>query len=102
MIGLEPGALTRQYQDFLMPVQNCAEKTWGAEWQSKFYPLAVEQSRLGNDPGDENFYGLPILTQTINLWYTIPVLQEAGVHPPKTYDEMLAAPRSSAAWAWRH
>ena len=91
MIGLEPGALTRQYQDFLMPVQDCAAKTWGEDWKSKFYPLAVEQARLGNDPGDENFYGLPILTQTINLWYTIPVMEQAGVAPPKTYEELQAA-----------
>jgi raffinose/stachyose/melibiose transport system substrate-binding protein len=91
MIGLEPGALTRQYQDFLMPVQDCAAKTWGQDWQSKFYPLAVEQARLGNDEGDENFYGLPILTQTINLWYTVPVMEQAGVAPPKTYDELKAA-----------
>jgi len=90
LIGLEPGALTRQYQDFLRPSQDCAAKAWGANWQDKLYPLAVEQSRLGNEKGDENFYGLPVLTQTINLWYTIPVLKDAGVEPPKTYDELKA------------
>ena len=31
-----------------------------------------------------------MLTQTINLWYTIPVLDEAGLEPPKTYDELKA------------
>src|SRR5271156_2038996 len=72
IIGLEPGALTQQYRKFLMPLQDCAAKTWGADWKDKLYPIAVDQARLGNPPGDENFYGLPILTQTINLWYTVP------------------------------
>ncbi len=88
IIGLEPGALTQQYRKFLMPLQDCAAKTWGADWKDKLYPIAVEQARLGNPAGDENFYGLPILVQTINLWYTVPVLKDAGVTPPTTYAEL--------------
>ncbi|MDH3659250.1 MAG: extracellular solute-binding protein [Alphaproteobacteria bacterium] len=88
LIGLEPGALTQQYRDFLAPAQDCAASVWGDDWQSKFFPLAVDQLRLGNPDGDENYYGLPVLTQTINLWYTIPVLEDAGLEPPKTYDEL--------------
>jgi raffinose/stachyose/melibiose transport system substrate-binding protein len=91
VIGLEPGALTRQYQNFLMPLQDCAVASWGADWKSKFYPIAIDQARLGNPKGDENFYGLPVLTQTINAWYTIPVLKDAGVAPPKSYDDLLKA-----------
>lgn len=97
LIGLEPGALTRQYQDFLLPAQDCAKQVWGDGWKDKFYPLAVDQLRLGNAEGDENFYGLPVLTQTINLWYTVPVLEKAGLSPPKTYDEMLAAAKTLQA-----
>ncbi|MCP4384016.1 MAG: extracellular solute-binding protein [Hyphomicrobiales bacterium] len=91
IIGLEPGALTQQYREFLMPVQDCAEKTWGPDWKDKFFPVGIDQARLGNPDGDENFYGLPVLTQTINLWYTIPVLEEAGIEPPTNYDELKAA-----------
>ncbi|MDR3473409.1 MAG: ABC transporter substrate-binding protein [Devosia sp.] len=89
LIGLEPGALTRQYQDFLLPLQDCAVKSWGADWKAKFFPLAVDQIRLGNVKGDENYYALPVLTQTINMWYTIPVLKDAGLQPPKTYNDLL-------------
>jgi raffinose/stachyose/melibiose transport system substrate-binding protein len=89
IIGLEPGALTQEYRDFLFPLQDCAKKSWGDNWQDKFYAIGVDQSRLGNPSGDENFYGLPILDQTINLWYTIPLFEEAKLTPPKTYDEML-------------
>jgi len=70
-------------------LQDCAEANWGPDWKEKFYPIGIEQARLGNPAGDENFYGLPLLVQTINLWYTIPRFEEAGLTPPKTYDEML-------------
>jgi len=89
IIGLEPGAFTQQYKQLLLPLQDLAAKVWGDSWKEKFYPIAIEQARLGNAKGDENFYGLPVLTQTINLWYTIPVLQDLNAQPPKTYEEML-------------
>ncbi len=88
IIGLEPGALTQQYRDFLAPAQECAETAWGTDWQDQFFPLAIEQTRLGNPEGDLNFYGLPVLTQTINLWYTVPVLEAMDATPPETYEEL--------------
>jgi raffinose/stachyose/melibiose transport system substrate-binding protein len=91
IIGLEPGALTQEYRQFLIPLQDLAAATWGDNWQDNFFPIGIDQVRLGNPTGDDNIYGLPVLTQTINLWYTIPVFQEAGLEPPKTYDEMKAA-----------
>ena len=90
IIGLEPGALTQEYRDFLMPLQDCAVTSWGENWQDKFFPIGVEQARLGNPSGDENFYGLPMLTQTINLWYTRPLLEAAGLQPPANLDEYKA------------
>lgn len=90
IVGLEPGALTQQYRDFLTPVQECAQTTWGDDWQDRFFPLSIDQARLGNPEGDENFYGLPVLTQTINMWYTVPVLDAMGVEPPTTYEELKA------------
>ena len=89
LIGLEPGALTQQYRDHLMPLQDCAAQTWGENWQDQFYPVGIEQARLGNPAGDENIYGLPVLVQTINMWYTVPIFEDAGVEPPTTYDELL-------------
>lgn len=89
LIGLEPGALTQQYRDHLMPLQDCAAQTWGENWQDQFYPVGIEQARLGNPAGDDNIYGLPVLVQTINMWYTVPVFEEAEVEPPTTYDELL-------------
>ena len=97
LVGLEPGGLTQQYRDRLAPVQDCAVSLWGEDWQSKFYPIGIEQARLGNPEGDENFYGIPLLVQTINLWYTIPAMQDLGLEPPKTYDELKALAEKARA-----
>ena len=91
IIGLEPGALTQEYRQFLIPLEDLASETWGDAWQDNFFPIGMDQARLGNPSGNESFYGLPVLTQTINLWYTLPLFAEAGLEPPTTYDEMKAA-----------
>jgi raffinose/stachyose/melibiose transport system substrate-binding protein len=75
IIGLEPGALTQEYRQFLIPLEDLAVQTWGDDWQDNFFPIGIDQARLGNPPGDESFYGLPVLTQTINLWYTVPIFE---------------------------
>lgn len=90
IVGLQPGALTQQYRDYLMPLQDCAEQTWGADWQDKFYPIGIEQSRMGNPDGDENFYSLPILTQTVNLWANTNIFEEQGKELPKTWDDLVS------------
>jgi raffinose/stachyose/melibiose transport system substrate-binding protein len=91
IVGLQPGSVTQLYRNQLLPLQSCAQKLWGDDWQSKFYPVGVDQARLGNPKGDENFYALPILDQTINLWATVPLFQKAGIsQPPTTWDEFKA------------
>lgn len=91
IVGLQPGALTQQYREKLMPLNECAAKTWGDNWQEKFYPIGIEQARMGNPKGDENFYSLPILDQTVNLWANTEIMGKEGVTPPKTWDELKAA-----------
>lgn len=91
IIGLEPGALTQEYRDFLIPLEDLAKEAWGDDWQKNFFQIGLDQARLGNPSGNESFYGLPLLTQTINLWYTLPIFADAGLEPPTTYDEMKAA-----------
>lgn len=88
IVGLQPGALTQQYRDYLMPLQDCAADTWGEGWQDKFYPIGIDQARMGNPEGDENFYSLPLLTQTVNLWANTEILDEQGQEIPQTWDEL--------------
>ena len=56
IIGLEPGALTQQYKQFLMPLQDLAAKVWGNDWKEMFYPIAIEQARLGNATANVSNY----------------------------------------------
>ncbi|NHI20502.1 extracellular solute-binding protein [Phycicoccus endophyticus] len=88
IVGLQPGALTQQYRDKLMPLQQCASDTWGSDWQSKFYPIGIEQARMGNPDGDENFYALPLLVQTVNLWGNSEIFEDKGVTAPTTWEEL--------------
>lgn len=90
IVGLQPGALTQQYRENLMPLQDCAAETWGDDWQDKFYPIGIEQARAGNPEGDENFYSLPILVQTVNLWANTELFDAAGATIPTTWDELKA------------
>lgn len=90
IVGLQPGALTQQYRDELMPLQQCAADQWGEDWQDQFYPIGIEQARLGNPEGDDNFYALPILVQTVNMWATDPLLEAVDQEIPSTWDEMAA------------
>ncbi len=89
LIGLEPGAITQQYRKYLAPVQDKIQDVWGMNWVDRFNQIGLDQARLGNPEGDNNFYGLPVLVQTINAWYAIPVLEEAGLEVPETYNDML-------------
>lgn len=51
IIGLEPGALTQQYKAVLQPVQDLVVKNWGKNWKNSFYPIGLDQARLGNPSG---------------------------------------------------
>lgn len=88
IVGLQPGALTQQYREKLMPLQDCAEKTWGKDWQDKFFPIGIEQARMGNPEGDENFYALPMLVQTVNMWGNKEIMSSEGLEIPKTWDDL--------------
>ena len=90
LVGLQPGALTQQYRDKLLPLQDCAERSWGPDWQDRFYPIGIEQARMGNPEGDENFYALPLLVQTVNLWANTEIFEAEGVEIPRTWDELLS------------
>ena len=91
IIGLQPGKLTQQYRENLMPLNQCAEDAWGADWEDKFHPIGLEQARLGNPEGDDNIYALPLLVQTVNLWANTQLFSEAGTEIPETWDDLKSA-----------
>ncbi|MCV2395133.1 extracellular solute-binding protein [Actinotalea sp. M2MS4P-6] len=90
IVGLMPGAQTQQYRDYLMPLNECAASQWGDDWEDKFYPIALDQARLGNPDGDDNFYGLPVLTQIMNIWANTEIMDETGAEIPQTWADLEA------------
>ena len=69
IIGLQPGSLTQQYREQLAALNSHAEKEWGADWQSKIFPVNLKQMGMGNPSGDTNFYILPQESQILVIWY---------------------------------
>lgn len=90
VVGLQPGAMTQQFRDHLLPLQDCAARVWGDDWEDLFYPIGLDQARAGNPEGDDNYYSLPLLVQTVNLWANTEIMEETGQDIPETWDEMVA------------
>jgi raffinose/stachyose/melibiose transport system substrate-binding protein len=44
IIGLEPGALTQEYRQFLIPLEDLAAAAWGDNWQDNFFPIGIDQA----------------------------------------------------------
>ncbi|HEY2123793.1 MAG TPA: extracellular solute-binding protein [Chthoniobacterales bacterium] len=91
IIGLQPGSLTQQYREQLASLNPYAEKEWGADWQSKIFPVNLKQMAMGNPAGDTNCYILPQESQILVIWYNKEIFKKLGLEVPKTYAELIAA-----------
>ena len=90
IIGLQPGSLTQQYREQLAALNSSAEKEWGADWQSKIFPVNLKQMAMGNPPGDANFYILPQESQILVIWYNKEIFKKLNLEVPKTYQDLIA------------
>jgi raffinose/stachyose/melibiose transport system substrate-binding protein len=97
LLGLQPGSFTQQYRPYLRPLQSFAQQTWGANWQSRFYKVDIDQLRLGNPRGDNNIYDMPEESQVINIWYNTQLFQSLGLKPPRTMDDLVKVARVLSA-----
>lgn len=80
-----------------------AEVAWVPEFASLGYLYNLKDTPLTQDTGDfletplgstryqDGIYGVPQVTDTLGLMYNKKLLNEAGVTPPKTWDEMKTA-----------
>jgi multiple sugar transport system substrate-binding protein len=59
------------------------------EIESDFFPI-VEAMKRGDD-----YYGLPTAVRSLALFYNKALFAEAGVEPPNTLDELLAAAKAT-------
>lgn len=97
IIGLQPGSLTQQYRPYLAPLNQLAEKTWGKGWEKLIFPVNLKQMRMGNPPGDNNYYILPHESQVICIWYNVEIFKKLGLTVPKTLSELKAVAKSLSA-----
>ncbi len=90
LIGLSPGAVTQEYRTSLQPLNKVASQFWGSNWKSNFGPAIIQQARLGNPSGDNNYYMLPEESEVINIWYNRTIFDKLHLTPPKTLPEMIS------------
>lgn len=88
VIGLQPGSLTQQYRDQLVPINSLAAKTWGKNWTKHVFPVDLSQMRMGNPPGDSNYYILPQESQVLAVWYNTQIFAKLHLSVPKTFAQL--------------
>lgn len=88
IIGLQPGAFTQQYKDYLIDLESYAKDSWGDDWKDKFYKINKEQIQLGNSEGGDSSYIMPCESQIINIWYNTSIFKELGITVPNTWEEL--------------
>jgi len=87
-VEMEPGPLITQYQPFLLPLDNYAEKRWGPQWREQFYPLAITQT-LAADPQRKAMYALPIgLECGTALYYNSAIFAKYNLKQPQSYADL--------------
>ena len=91
IIGLQPGSLTQQYREQLVPLNSYAAKEWGNDWTSTVFPVALKQLTMGNPSNDSNYYLLPQECQVLAIWYNKETFQKLGLTVPQTYQELVNA-----------
>ncbi len=91
IIGLQPGSLTQQYREQLVPLNSYAAKEWGDDWKATVFPVALKQLTMGNPPNDSNYYLLPQECQVLAIWYNKEIFNKLGLTVPQTYLELVNA-----------
>ena len=90
VVLMEVGAQSRQYADFLLPMEDLANNQWGQDWQEKiFIKTALDQAYL-TDPKGEHLLMLPG-TMHIGgyVWYNRDIFKKYNLEIPSTYAELL-------------
>lgn len=88
VLALQPGSRANQYKEFCEPLKPMAEARWGADWESKFLPVALEQCRYTGD----DYIILPGgMTATPVIQYNATVFKQYNLDTPKTMDDVYNA-----------
>ena len=83
IFGSQAGAMQREYAQFMEDLTPYAQRTWGGNWQDRFYSFGLSQLATGSTTRSLPFY----LSAAGTLWYNKSIFDKYGLQPPKTFDE---------------
>lgn len=95
VLGMQVGAMQKQYEKYLEPIKPLADSKWGSGWEDKLSAASVTQTVAS----DGTLIGLPInFTAQEFVLYNKALFDEAGVkNVPTTFDEWIAVNKQLAA-----
>jgi raffinose/stachyose/melibiose transport system substrate-binding protein len=93
VLGLQNGALLRQYRPYLAPLNEIADERLGKGWEKAYVTKAITGPlKTNNWPKRSNqYWWLPVEVAVLGAqWYWADVFNEVGVSVPQSYDELKA------------
>jgi ABC-type glycerol-3-phosphate transport system substrate-binding protein len=90
VLGLQNGALLRQYKPYLARLNEIANERLGKGWEKAYVTKAITGPlKTNNWPKKSNeYWWLPVETAVLGAqWYWADVFRQVGVTVPKNYDE---------------
>jgi|SoiMethySBSTD1v2_1073268.scaffolds.fasta_scaffold16547_3 raffinose/stachyose/melibiose transport system substrate-binding protein len=91
VLGLQNGALLRQYRPYLQTLNTLAEKGMGKNWQKAYLSKAISlPQRENNWPHkSDEYWWMPAEVAILGAqWYWQDIFQKVGVSVPKDYGEL--------------
>ncbi len=88
VFGMQVGGMQLQYLKNLQPLQDDAKSAWGDNWQANFVKAGLDQARIINPSGDQNFYTLPESMGSESLIVNNAVLAQYHLPVPKTFADL--------------
>lgn len=82
IVGVQAGAMLKEYDEFLLDLAPFATETWGADYASQFYDLGLSQV---TQPSGK-LSGFPMMNSAAGyIWYNKTLFDQLSLQPPTTY-----------------
>ncbi len=89
IIGLPAGSAMQRLRGSLEDLSTPADGIFGTDWRKHFPKELLDEAALGNPPGDDTLYLLPMTAQVRSLWLDRAAFEQAGLSgAPPTLDAM--------------
>jgi ABC-type glycerol-3-phosphate transport system substrate-binding protein len=86
LYGIQVGAFMKEFSEFTLDVAPGLARDWGADWEKKFLPVFLEQTKGNLD----SYYGLPTGAGAAGyLWANLSYFDKYGYRVPANYNELL-------------